>query len=227
MRQRNILICFLAALFVVPTLSAVEAQITELDGRVELRGSAGEDWVDAEVGMIVPVGATISTGFGASAVLALTEDTDLRVDSLSRLTIEELIEREGVLESDIDLPVGRVEGEVRRTEERDTQFEVRSPTATASVRGTSFAFDGVNVQVFEGQVDISNRFNQRSSVSAGERSSSTGDEPPPSGDAGREADSSVNIYSDGADERTESSIEGRESDRAILRLQLQAGETPQ
>ncbi len=214
-------IVFAAALVLVTTLlSATEVEVIELEGRVEVRQSEGAAWENAEVGMTVPVGAMISTGFRSSAVLAVGPDAQLNVDSLTRLGIDELIEREGVVETSLNLTVGRVRGEVRRAADRQSDFQLRSPTATASVRGTSFEFDGVNVRVFEGRVDLSNRFNQRASVAAGERSSSTGDDPPPTSDSSREAESSVSIYTAGAEDRTDSSIEGRESDRSTLRLTL-------
>lgn len=202
-------------------LSALEALVLETDGTVEIRVTSDDEWQPLEEQTVVPVGATISTGFDSSAVVEVGPDAQLNIDSLSRLTIEELIEREGVVESDLELSVGRVRGEVRRTEDRQTDFEVRSPTATASVRGTSFEFDGVNLSVSEGQVEISNRFNERSSVSQGERSSADEDNPPASGDASREADSTVNIYTAGVDERGESTATGRDSASATLRVNLE------
>jgi hypothetical protein len=60
-------------------------------------------------------------------------------------------------------------------------FKVRSPTATASVRGTSFEFDGVNLIVDRGSVQLRTPTMQFRYVSAGQYSyvSSTGVVPIP------------------------------------------------
>lgn len=219
MKQLFAILCMIPVL--AGSLAAAEALVLEVDGDVEVRVTPDDEWMELEEDTIIPVGATISTGFGAGAVVEVGPNARLHIDSLSRLTIDQLIEREGIVESELELSVGRIQGEVQRVDERPTEFQVRSEVATASVRGTSFEFDGVNVRVFEGQVDLANRFNQRVSVSQGERSTTTGD-PPSSGDESREADSNVNIYSSGVEERTESTVDGRESDRSTLRLELRA-----
>lgn len=215
----------IAIVFIIPvlagTLGAAEALVIETEGTVEIRESAGDEWIPLEENTVVPTGATISTGFNAGAVLEVGPTARLHVDALTRIKLEELIEQEGLVESDIQLSVGRVQGEVRGAEDTQTDFQVRSVNATASVRGTSFEFDGVNLRVSEGQVELANNFNQHTSIREGERSSTTGDGPPPSGDESREADSNVNIYTAGVDERTEGGITGRESDNATLRVELE------
>ena len=202
-------------------LYAAEARVLETDGRVEIRMTPDEDWAALEEGMTVPVGATISTGFGASAIIQVGPAARLEVSALSRLTLEELIEREGLVESDLHLGVGRVRADVEAVEGVQSDFNLSSPVSTAAVRGTSFEFDGVNVRVFQGRVNLSNRFNQSTTVSDGESSSTTGDDDPASGDQSLEEESSVNIYTAGVEERTESETTTRESDAATLRVDLE------
>jgi hypothetical protein len=50
------------------------------------------------------------------------------------------------------LETGRVRAEVNPPASGKTDFSVRTPTVTASVRGTAFAFDGVNLNVDKGDV---------------------------------------------------------------------------
>ena len=170
-----------------------EARVVSSSGRVEMRESAAGAWSAVEKGMRLPLGATISTGFGSTAELEIGPAT-LEVRQLSRLTLEELIEREGLVESDLFLQVGRVRANVRTTEGRQSEFRMRSPVATAAVRGTSFEFDGVNLQVQTGSVRLANQFGESVSVGGGEGSSSTGEEPPAPPAAQREAAATVQVF---------------------------------
>ncbi len=149
------------------------AVIEEVDGTVEIRMDGG-DWEAVEVGDVVPVDARISTGFGASAVLAVGENATITVSSLTRIAIRELAVEEGVERSDMDLEVGRIDGDVRGVDAENTEFNVRSPVATASVRGTSFGFDGEELWVGAGSVALSNALGQETTVGAGEESSTDG-----------------------------------------------------
>ncbi len=219
MRQAIAAIAALVALLLVAApLGSAEARVLETDGRVEIRTAPEEDWQDLEAGTVVPIGATISTGFDAGALIEVGPEALLEVDALTRLTLEELIEEEGLVESDLHLSVGSVRGDVDPVEDVQTEFELSSPVATAAVRGTSFEFDGVNLQTFAGRVELSNRFNQRVTVRAGERSSTTGEDIPPSGDVALERDTTVSIYTAGVEDREESLIRERESEAAALRI---------
>jgi hypothetical protein len=70
---------------------------------------------------------------------------------------------------------------------------VRSPIATASVRGTDFSFDGANLSVAEGIVILANRFNEAVSVAQGEQSSAAGDGAPEQPSESAESGSTVTI----------------------------------
>lgn len=166
-----------AAVFIAVLPAAVTAQeggqeidavVRSLSGTVEFQETGG-DWQPLVEGYELPLGARISTGFGSSAVLELGLAV-LEVDSLSRLTIEELVEREGVIESDLYLESGRVRADVSRTEVRRQDFRLRSTVATAAVRGTSFEFDGRNLDVTTGIVELANLRGRSSTVPAGYRS---------------------------------------------------------
>ena len=219
--MKQLLAALVIMLASVGLVYAAEARVLETHGRVEIRTAPNDAWAALEEGMTVPVGATISTGFGASAIIQVGPAARLEVSALSRLTLEELIEREGLVESDLHLGVGRVRADVEAVEGVQSDFNLSSPVSTAAVRGTSFEFDGVNVRVFQGRVNLSNRFNQSTTVSDGESSSATGDDDPTSGDQSLEEESSVNIYTAGVEERTESETTTRESDAATLRVDLE------
>ena len=214
----GIVLCTLFIL-IAPEIVAqnVEARITSVRGRVEVRPNGGE-WENAEEGMILSVGSSVSTGFNAEAVLELGASS-LTVRSLSRLTIEELIEREGLVETDLNLPVGRVRGEVRRTEGLQNDFTIRGAVATAAVRGTDFDFDGVNLRVEDGQVSVANRLGHQVAVARGESSSTIEGEEPSSGDVALEQDSNVEVFVGGG----EDGIATRRSRSSSLSLTIEFG----
>ena len=150
----RLLVVTLFVLFVAVSNAGADdlvAVIEETEGTVEVQ-LEGQSWEPAEVGAVVPIAARISTGFGASAVLAVGENARLRVSSLTRVTIDELALDEGVERSELNLEVGRIQGEVQGADVDDTEFDLRSPVATASVRGTSFDFDGRELSVTSGQI---------------------------------------------------------------------------
>ncbi len=162
---------------VTATTAALDATITQVNGKVEIRERAGSPWIAAETGVVVPVGATISTSFNSSARLQLGDST-VEVKALTRMAIEDLVTQAGVDRTAINLPVGRISADVRSTSGKRAEFRVRSPIATASVRGTSFDFDGANLTVAQGVVLLANRFNEAVGVAAGEQSSAAGTAPP-------------------------------------------------
>ena len=183
-------------------VGALEAEISAVSGKVEVRLS-GQDWQPAEVGMEVPVGASISTGFNSRADLEIGPAT-LQVRALSRMRIDELIEQEGLVQSDLHLQVGRVRADVQTAEGVQSEFNLSSPVATAAVRGTSFEFDGVNIQVETGSVQLSNQYNESVSVAQGESSSADTDEPPTPPSESREAASTVQaLVASGDSDRTD------------------------
>lgn len=169
---------FIAAALLLTLAGALHADdpvavVEEAEGTVEIRLN-GQDWETVEVGDVVPVDARISTGFGASAVLALGENATISVSSLTRIAIRELAADEGVERSEMDLEIGRIDGDVRGAEAQNTEFKVRSSVATASVRGTSFGFDGKELWVGTGSVALSNALGQETTVGAGELTSTDG-----------------------------------------------------
>ena len=169
---------FLLLAFVAVASSPLFAQnaiIDSIAGKVEIRLGAGE-WQTVRVGQELPLNATISTGFGATVVITLT-DAILEVKQLTRLTLEELVEREGTVTTNIFVPVGRVRAEVRTTAGRSADFRVRTPLSTAAVRGTTFETNGWQLSVTEGIVEFANLLGQSRNVGATQISVTTGGTP--------------------------------------------------
>ena len=122
------------------------AVVSEVRGKVELKSPAG-DWRTAAEGMRVHLNDTISTGFNSSVVLKMGTNNVL-VTALTRMTLDTYLQKEGSVNTSLYLRVGAVRAKVDDSSDLKQDFEITSPFSTASVRGTEFAFDGLNISVF-------------------------------------------------------------------------------
>jgi hypothetical protein len=167
--MRKIVVVIVLLLAAAGMMWAQRAVVREVRGTVETRGPGSTEWQTATAGQALEAETLVSTGFRSEAVLDLGRST-LLVRPLTRLSLGELEARAGTERINIRLQAGRVRAEVRAPEEGDTEFTVRSPMAVASVRGTAFEFDTVNLRVDEGTVTFSGADNTAVNVGAGQSS---------------------------------------------------------
>jgi hypothetical protein len=193
--RKTALILLLPILIGMPLCAQSQAVVKELAGKVELQAPK-QAWAPARVGMNVTLGSTISTGFNSSAVLELGGSV-LRVSPLTRLRIDELIERQGTVKTELFLQVGKVKAEVRTLEGLKQDFTLKSPVSTAAVRGTGFEYTGYDLYVYEGTVTYSNLIGQGRSYSPGENGGTSGYDTPVGGEGGKEDNAGVNPYAPG------------------------------
>jgi hypothetical protein len=143
--------------------------ILEARGTVEIQDGGSAEWRAAAPGDAVGKNAVISTGFRSTALIALG-DSRISVRPLTRLALEELAQRDAAEDVRVYLRTGRVRAEVRPPSGGRTDFTVRSPIATASVRGTSFEFDTRHLYVNDGRVLLEGGNGQTVYVDEGRRS---------------------------------------------------------
>ncbi|MCL2066736.1 MAG: FecR family protein [Treponema sp.] len=128
-----------------------QAVIREVNGTVELKGPTAAGWTPAQAGQSIERDAVISTGFRSMALLAIGNST-ITVRPLTRLSLNEIIAQESAETVSLGLRTGRIQVAVNPPAGTRTNFSVQSPSATASVRGTSFEMDPLNIRVTEGSV---------------------------------------------------------------------------
>lgn len=127
----------IAAVLAVATIfsaSALEATVLSVKGKVEVQ--KGASWIPVKAGDVIQKGAVISTGFKSEAVLKVKE-SKFTLASLTRITVEQLAETSAKDETQLYLDSGKVGFDVAKSENKKVGFKVRSPVATASVRGTA------------------------------------------------------------------------------------------
>ncbi|MDA3812520.1 MAG: FecR family protein [Spirochaetaceae bacterium] len=151
MRKIILLLSLLSA--AVLSINAQQFIAKEVTGRVEYQVPGG-NWLTADKGIEIPVSATISTGFQSRAILESPRSTII-VQPLTRLTIDELQNRGASNQTSISLRTGRISASVKKNEDEPTRFQVKSPIATAAVRGTEFTFNGFQLTVESGLVAFS------------------------------------------------------------------------
>ncbi len=177
MNMKKIISMVLLVLLSAGLFAETSAVVKSFSGKVEIR-TPGSGWAAVQSGQRIPTGATISTGFRSEAVLEVGTAT-LEVKPLTRMRLDELIEKEGTVKTDLYLRVGRVKANVSRTQGLQNDFRLRSPVSTAAVRGTSFTYDGTTLDVDEGLVAMGNSYGQTAGVPAGISITANGIEVPP------------------------------------------------
>jgi len=144
------------AILLAGLIMAVYAQngvVKELTGTVELKPAGAASFVPAAAGAQVNADTVVSTGFKSTALLEVGSAT-IVVRPLTRLTLTEINASQGAETINMSLQAGRVRVDVNPPAGAKASLSVSSPSATASVRGTSFYFDAMNVSVREGTVDF-------------------------------------------------------------------------
>jgi len=148
---------------------AQKAVIKDLTGTVELKLSGSSDFIPAGVGAEVAQDTIISTGFKSTA-LVQAGSAVITVRPLTRLTLTEIQALQETENITLSLQSGRVRVDVNPPAGTKTSLSVSSPTATASVRGTSFEFDTRNLRVHSGTVAFMGKWGYQVSVQEGRTS---------------------------------------------------------
>lgn len=140
--------------------------IRDLSGTVELKLAGSSDFIAASAGDVIAQSTIVSTGFKSSAVIVMGSSV-ISVRPLTRLSFAEIQSSSGAETVNVGLQTGRVRVDVNPPAGTRANVTVKSPSATASVRGTSFEFDTVNLTVNEGTVAFSGNFGPAAMVNAG------------------------------------------------------------
>jgi hypothetical protein len=170
--KRTLCILFLLCVGFFAFTAVPTAIIKEVNGKVEIK-QPGKNWETAAVNTEIQKGTIISTGFKSKAVLDLGYSY-ITVKALTRMKLEELLEREDTVQTEIYLNFGKVSAEVKTSDEKKQDFKLNSPVSTAAVRGTRLEYEMYSVMVQEGLLIFLNKLNQKRYVGKGEGSFTVG-----------------------------------------------------
>ena len=171
MRRSTIVLIMTAGFFLITAYgifaqSAPQAVIREMTGTVELKQAGAVNWEPAVRGQTLTGDTAVSTGFRSTALITLGDST-ITVQPLTRLTLAELSRSQNTEKIELNLSTGRIRAEVRPPAGSTANFTVTGPSATASVRGTTFEFDTLNLTVSEGTVSFAGKSGAPVLVDAG------------------------------------------------------------
>ena len=148
--------------------------IRELSGEVELKHAGSASFTPARAGSTVSKNTIISTGFKSTAVIVIGSNT-ITVRPLTRLSLAEIISASDTETVNVNLQTGRVRVEVKPPAGTRASTQVKSPSATASVRGTTFEMDTASLYCAEGKVMFMGSDGVNVAVTGGSSSSVTAD----------------------------------------------------
>ena len=125
----------IAQLLLFPGLGLAQtAKVIDVQGQVLVKKEASASWDEAKINMLLKKDAEIQTKAGARCTLAFDEEHK------NILTVQEnsLIKLENIKPGNIFLPEGRVFSLIKNLSKAE-KFQIRTPTAIAGARGTSWA----------------------------------------------------------------------------------------
>src|SRR6266566_4206226 len=115
--------------------------LTVVDGAVLIR-HGGADFAAARAGDVLNAGDTIRTGTGAAAEITYFEGSSVWLEADTEIVVESLrTEADGGTVIGMMQTLGRTWHVVTKLISGGSRYEVRTPSSTASVRGTIFSVD--------------------------------------------------------------------------------------
>lgn len=148
MKTLKILCVMMLAVALVSSALAVEtkrlATIVSMSGTVEVKRTGGGEWLPANVGMVLNQGDIIRTKAKSEAMLRLDghiEKANVSVMADAQLMLAELKEDtdKGGQSTLLDLAMGEVLIKAQKLQNKESRFEVKTPTSVVGVRGTVFS----------------------------------------------------------------------------------------
>jgi len=145
---------------------AQNGTIRELSGTVEIKKPGASNYVAAKAGDQISQDTIISTSLKSIAMVEIGSAV-IMVQPLTRLSLTEISASTNNETININLQAGRVRVDVNPPAGKTASMAVVSPSATASVRGTSFDLSTQNLYVQHGTVSFSGNRGNSQLVNAG------------------------------------------------------------
>ncbi|WP_251358787.1 FecR domain-containing protein [Kangiella sp. TOML190] len=155
--------------FPLNSLKFGPARVSVLSVQGEVNLVRGDLSQALETSSSIKLGDKVITGEDASTTLRFADKSELLLGSSSELIFDVLTRwgRTGMVDSRMRLMKGSVEGRVETLQGPGAHFEVHTPSAVATVRGTEFRVrvDGNNTkvsynEVSEGKVKVENKVSE-------------------------------------------------------------------
>ena len=123
-------------------------------------GTGETEWHDVCKDTVLQQGDEISCDPDGAVTLQFADNSTVVVKNTTQLKIASFFTEGGVVRTEILLKMGEIAAQVHKSEATKSDFKIKAPTGTASVRGTSFTYSydpGARaslLSVFEGTVEM-------------------------------------------------------------------------
>ena len=159
-------------IFAVVSVYSQTGVIREFTGDVELKPAGAANFTPARQGSTVAQDTVISTGFRSTAIIVIGS-AEITIRPLTRLTLAEIQSASETETLNVNLQTGRVRVAVNPPAGTRANTTVQTPSATASVRGTSFSVGVDNIDGHSGKTNYkSNSTGLSTSITSGFKSES-------------------------------------------------------
>ena len=120
-------------------------------GQVYLKPLGMNDWISARTGLIIRKGDRIKTALSAGAELTMSNGDKAVLRQLTEIGFEPYTHPKKGKTTLLQVVRGQVNSILRKIRNRDTRYEIQTPTAVSLVRGTIFRtkVDGDGLTQFE------------------------------------------------------------------------------
>ncbi|MEW6202924.1 MAG: FecR family protein [bacterium] len=163
--KRNLFIALTAALIVLFSIGVSNSQdgavtVAKINGTLEMKKSASADWEKAAQNMEVKKGMWLKTGEGSEAFIRWSSGHVVKLSALTtmRFTTLSYSATTRTEKTNLELKDGRILTNVKKMFGKGSEFEIKTPTAIAGVRGTLFlvemAEEKSSFVVLEGQLSV-------------------------------------------------------------------------
>jgi hypothetical protein len=141
----------------------IPAKITKFSGRVEIARNFDWKWVKVVPDMLVQQGDWVRTRSRSSVEIVQDDGTVIRLRPNSKAMIDlsgtTASARGDVRVTKVKLESGSLVAKVQKLMQRDSRFQIQTPTATSFIRGTEFRVKvedqgATRLEVLEGKVDF-------------------------------------------------------------------------
>lgn len=170
-KRLSLMMCVVSAgIFMFPSHAFAAAAVAErtvtikqVIGSVETHASNTAVWQQARIGMRLKAGWDIRTLLEASAELEHENGTRIKLGENSVVTIASLFTdvTAAATRTVLKIPIGQVWGNIKKLANTKSTYEIETPTAVASIRGTRLGISvekgRTSVDVYEGEVLVLNK----------------------------------------------------------------------
>ncbi|MGH7198816.1 MAG: FecR domain-containing protein [Candidatus Omnitrophota bacterium] len=155
-----------ALFFSAPVFAAdapAPAKVVNVSGDVQVKDAPGSGWTGAQEGTQVQQGGEVLTNADSTCDLAIGEGqaSTIRLNPNSRAVLN------SIDPAKVDLQSGKLFALVRGLK-KGSAFQVSTPTAVASARGTGFTAEPSAIKVFEDSVDVEGKAGADPTVGEGQ-----------------------------------------------------------